>query len=494
MQAIECKVPPLFAVSVVVVLLAVSTAGQDGTGPAQEAGKPVPELVKLRKSYEAVVAKRGGVPDKGRLAALNKSFASAIDKKIASATKAGDVVGVMGLRGLKESFPVAGTVPANDAEGAPPVVVGLCATYRTERAKIEREALTKRAPLAPAYAKALDDLQVRLVKDGRIDDAAAVKDARVKFLEENTDAFELAKQLAEAKPAEKTKKPVGRGFDVKPGKVIMKAWGELPTNLPPLAKVPEDLDDVVFLAGPPAFCAFNKGFVLAVRADGTVTGWGEPTLGVLKGLPKDLQGIVEVAAHKGAGAARTADGELTVWNKEGSRKYEGESKIVQLGAGRGVILGVTEDGRVVVVAGHAGQLPADLPVQGRVKRVRCCDLTYYAILDDGSVFHWGNAGYGRGAYPPGLKGVVDIHMSRGIVLALMDDGKVEVWGSEAKKIHAQYFRKVTALPEPSFRGQLAVRAGEDRWKGRDNDTMAWPRGCTRILRVEDYQFGIKPEN
>ena len=121
--------------------------------------------------YAAAVARRGGLPDKGRLAKLNRSFLAAIDKKIATATQAADVTGVMGLRGLRESFLQAGTTPVGDAQGGPAVVAELCATYRTERVKIEKEGyrmLEKALERLPAHFRQvikLRHLEQRSVKE-----------------------------------------------------------------------------------------------------------------------------------------------------------------------------------------------------------------------------------------------------------------------------------------------------------------------------------------
>lgn len=290
----------------------------------------VPELATLRRGYVASIEKQVTTPAEAKREKLNQSFLAAIDRKIASATNAGDLGPILGLRSMKQSIQAKGTIPSQDPRGAQPAVIQLSGVYRKERLELEEAERTARAQMAAVYHRTLKELEGGLVKERRIDDAIKVKEVREEFEKDKMTLLRRAEEtIASREPDHGKKVPDAPGRSRIGGKVIVHCKvGEMPATPPPFASVPEHLDDVVFLTGPnhSGHVDSAAGFILAVRSNGSVVAWGNSELGVIKGLPKDLTGVVEVAGSWNQGAARTADGKVKLWDEERSWDYKGAVK------------------------------------------------------------------------------------------------------------------------------------------------------------------------
>lgn len=181
--------------------------------------------------------------------------------------------------------------------------------------------------------------------------------------------------------------------DVTPGRVVTSGALTPPT----------DLVDAVALASTDAP---GHDSALALRADGTVVGWGDDGHGQTS-VPDGLTGVVAVDTAGGSSLAVRSDGGVVAWGDPGS----------------GVTAVPDDLGPVTAVA-----------VGGRLTDDTACSVAY-AVRADTTVVRWGGAASatcpGLGDeydVPEGLAGIRAVSAGDTVVLALRDDGTVVRWG------------------------------------------------------------------
>lgn len=215
--------------------------------------------------------------------------------------------------------------------------------------------------------------------------------------------------------------------------------------------------------------------VLAVRADGTVWGWGkndhnklaQPSTYVPSPVPVQIQGlsnVTAVAAGREHSLALTRDGSVYGWGYNALGSAGVDSADIDIATPTLVTKGVTSiitgfaashslavraDGSVVAWgSGTGGQLGDGTTSSSRVprpvlglthpKKLAVGSGTSYAVLSNGTVLGWGHAGYAwlgpdkSGSYstPVALTvpALVDI-AAAGHVLGLDAEGAVWAWGT-----------------------------------------------------------------
>jgi hypothetical protein len=191
------------------------------------------------------------------------------------------------------------------------------------------------------------------------------------------------------------------------GRVI--SWGG-PADLQAALTPPADLDDAVAIV---ASDLPGSHANLAVRADGSVVGWGQDEFGEAH-PPDGLQDVVAVDIGAGFSVALQADGSITTWGADDAGQLD-----------------VPDDlGPVTAVAagGYAGYRGYGVPA-GQ------CGYGL-ALRPDGTVVRWGQVKEGFGCEqidarmdpPSGLSDVVAIAAGARQALALRADGTVVAWG------------------------------------------------------------------
>ncbi|KAA1423940.1 hypothetical protein FE697_010350 [Mumia zhuanghuii] len=137
------------------------------------------------------------------------------------------------------------------------------------------------------------------------------------------------------------------------------------------------------------------GGILALAADGTVTGWGssatfnKPALEV----PAGLSGVVQIDASGANGLALKADGTVVAWGSKTSL---------------------------------INKVPTGLT---NVIDVTMSNNTAFALKADGTIVGWGQLMAGRNLPPAGLEGVVDVTTGAdGVAWALKANGTIVGWG------------------------------------------------------------------
>jgi hypothetical protein len=196
------------------------------------------------------------------------------------------------------------------------------------------------------------------------------------------------------------------------------AWGD-PTAAP--MTLPQGLDHVVAVSAGPTYA-------LALKDDGTITAWGDPSTGTLA-IPFNLtRGGVTAIATTLSTALAVQDGQVTVWGTGAPAPPE-MNNVVRVAAGDDYYLALRSDHTVVAWGTDTGgdtYVPAD--IQGHVVQIAAGGLTSAALLDNGTVRVWGN-GMPMPTPPAGLSGEkvneIDVNYS---IVARTASGKVFTWG------------------------------------------------------------------
>jgi alpha-tubulin suppressor-like RCC1 family protein len=227
---------------------------------------------------------------------------------------------------------------------------------------------------------------------------------------------------------------------------IVRAWGggsHGETNVPP------GLNNVVGIAAA-GFYANNYGYSLALKADGTVAGWGAIS------PPSGLSNVVAVAAGAYWWMALHADGTVASDYPSGTSGLltlggAPVSNVVAVACGDRHCLALRRNGTVVGWGrnyyGEATGVPSgnflysndvvtlDGQVLSNVVAIAAGASHSVAVKSDGSVIAWGNNQYGQTDVPPGLDNIVAVakggneFVNR--VLALTAKGTLVSWGGSS---------------------------------------------------------------
>jgi hypothetical protein len=152
------------------------------------------------------------------------------------------------------------------------------------------------------------------------------------------------------------------------------------------------------------------GHALALKADGTISGWGYPYEGLLR-FPTTSTGVVALAAGSTHSLALKSDGTVLGWgvNPDGRISIpSGLDNVVAIAAGLGHTLVLRADGTVSGLGSNDdGQLSVPRDLSG-VKSIAAGGLFSLALSSDGTVVGWGNNSNGQTTIPAGLTNVVAI--------------------------------------------------------------------------------------
>lgn len=177
--------------------------------------------------------------------------------------------------------------------------------------------------------------------------------------------------------------------------------------------------------------AVGVNHTVALKSDGTIVAWGEPSFGKTV-VPPELGPVKAVAAGHVFTMALRVDDSVMAWG-EGSRgqttvPFAAQSGVVKIAAGyehaaalktNGVVVawGRNLEGQATVPAGLAG-----------VTAIAAGGSHTVALKSDGTVVVWGASGLGP---PAGLTGVVAIAAGGSHSVGLKSDGTVVAWGGNS---------------------------------------------------------------
>jgi alpha-tubulin suppressor-like RCC1 family protein len=193
---------------------------------------------------------------------------------------------------------------------------------------------------------------------------------------------------------------------------------------------------------------------LALRANGTVWGWGDNSHNE-SASPVGLSGVTAIAAGDGFSLALLASGKVTGWGRSESGQLSIPSTLSQvtaIAAGMSHALALRSDGTVVAWgSNHAGEtsVPAGL---GKVTAIAAGADFSLAVTEAGTVVGWGANDLSQRRPPARLSGVVQVAAGHAHSVALLASGKVVAWGD-----NSQGQTTVPPLSHPA----VALAAGGD---------------------------------
>lgn len=162
--------------------------------------------------------------------------------------------------------------------------------------------------------------------------------------------------------------------------------------------------------------------VLAMRADGTLTGWGSTTYGEL-GIPDGARtNSVAYSAGRWIGASILGDGTGVMWGNGtgGTPVYFGSGLMSIFCNGSNEVLTTTSTGDAVSYVLGTG---TSLGYNNAVSFIGNAAGRYMVLFSDGTVTNWG----GTATLSPSISGAVAIAQGSATNLALMADYSVWRW-------------------------------------------------------------------
>ena len=198
---------------------------------------------------------------------------------------------------------------------------------------------------------------------------------------------------------------------------------------------------------------------LALKADGSVVGWGNNYYGQTNVPPSAASGVVAIAAGGWHSLALKADGSVVGWelNDDGQTDIpsSASSGVVAIAAGDSHSLALKADGSVVGWGlNDDGQTDIPSSASSGVVAIAAGDSHSLALKADGSVVGWGYNFHAQTDIPASAaSGVVAIAAGLAHSLALKADGSVVSWGGD-------YYGQ-TDIPPSATNGVVAIAAGLD---------------------------------
>lgn len=178
---------------------------------------------------------------------------------------------------------------------------------------------------------------------------------------------------------------------------------------------------------------------VAVRADGSVTGWSDNEYGMLTFPESAVSGVVAIAAGSSHTAALKDDGSVVVWG-----------------------------------ANDRGQVSVPPEAASGVRAIAAGWKHTLALKEDGAVIAWGDDTYGECTIPASATtGVIAIAAGGDHSVALKSDGSVVIWGSFSQWV----------VPDVASSNVVAIAASDNLTVALKNDgsVVTWPRsGSTRV--------------
>jgi alpha-tubulin suppressor-like RCC1 family protein len=197
--------------------------------------------------------------------------------------------------------------------------------------------------------------------------------------------------------------------------------------------VPEDLGPVIDVA------ALFGLTTIAVRADGTIRGWGmnwacKNSGGPLDFDPEKVRDVERVSAYNAHWLYQTRDGYVggVGCNSVGQIDVPPlKVPVIQLAASESWSCLLLDSNTTQQIIAFGFRTDAWLkPPAYHVSFLRMAAGRYFglALNRSGRIFHWGDNRKGQDQIPSGLTGVVDVKAGAGFGIAVHEDGTLTMWG------------------------------------------------------------------
>ncbi|MGA2750043.1 MAG: hypothetical protein ABSG59_14820 [Verrucomicrobiota bacterium] len=178
--------------------------------------------------------------------------------------------------------------------------------------------------------------------------------------------------------------------------------------------------------------AAGETYSLALKADGTVNGWGDNTYGQTT-IPAGLTNVVAIAAGYEHSLALKADGTVVAWGDNGYGDTDvpgGLTNVVAIAAGEIHSLALKADGTVVAWGDNSFGETTTPTSLSNVVAIAAAGYHSLALEADGTVAGWGDNSFGETTTSTSLTNVVAIAAGLYDSLALKADGTVVGWGDD----------------------------------------------------------------
>ncbi|MBE5893956.1 MAG: ABC transporter permease subunit [Lachnospiraceae bacterium] len=205
-------------------------------------------------------------------------------------------------------------------------------------------------------------------------------------------------------------------------------WGTFPTEK--LKKLPTNMGRIKDVSA-------GLDHVLALNEEGTLFTWGNDRMG-LEAIPLELRSgekIKQIYAGYQVSFALTEEGHLYNWGNsyllDPKIPKDVQGEIVKFAVNTNLGMVLTKTGEILPLTQKSSaftQIPAE--IQGQVRDIALSDESMAAVLDDGSVQVWGSNVKGTLDVPGFDKKAISVEGGRYHFTLLMEDGTVETWGDD----------------------------------------------------------------
>ncbi|MEM7145766.1 MAG: protein kinase [Verrucomicrobiota bacterium] len=268
-----------------------------------------------------------------------------------------------------------------------------------------------------------------------------------------------------------------------------------------LANLPADLDRVVDIqiSQNPPWNDEDTPFAVALLADGSLRVWGtdDPEL---RQIPENLGQVTKIAVGLSHILALSAEGSIVAWGHNAAGQClvpEGLSNVVEIAAGGQHSVALLRDGSVVTWGADSEDSynqPPELLSQGGFTSIQGKGMHSLALHQDGTVIAWGDPDHGVTEPPIDLDNVTAITSTWNTAAALLENGKVVIWGAESI---ADPVPSESVVEIQSTIDSLLLRTQSGRWiiRAPDSSPIAFPqpafgRQATRIVPADEYLFAF----
>jgi alpha-tubulin suppressor-like RCC1 family protein len=193
------------------------------------------------------------------------------------------------------------------------------------------------------------------------------------------------------------------------------------------------LDPGVTLTTPPLAAVSGGRHDLALKADGTISGWGDNTFGDEYSAPAGVSNLIAVAAGAYFSGAIKNDGTVVTWgasfNGLNGLQPAGLTNMTAIGIGSAdYCVALKKDGSVTAWGDNTYGETMIPSAATNVVAIAAGDNHVLVLRADGTVVAWGNSASGATNVPAGLSNVVAVAAGASISMALKSDGTVVGWG------------------------------------------------------------------
>jgi alpha-tubulin suppressor-like RCC1 family protein len=265
----------------------------------------------------------------------------------------------------------------------------------------------------------------------------------------------------------------------------------------------QTLTNVVVIAG-----GYYHG--LALRANGTVVGWGRNDSGQIN-LPASATNVVAIAAGGFHSLALRADGTVVGWGRNDSGQINipaSATNVVAIAAGYYYGLALRADG-TVLGWGDNGYGQTTIPASAtNVVAIAAGRIHGLALQADGNVLGWGDNGYGQTTIPASATNVAMIATGFFHSLALRPSTVIG-WGAGAVfSVPSDSLNYGQVIIPVSATNVVAIAAGGDDslalrtdgtvvgWGMNDSGQVNIPAGATNVVAIAsggDYSLALRAD-